>query len=144
MGVGVGGGEVRVCFEVPGLPVSRNVANRMHWTGRTQERNRLTVMLQSAMRAAGVRPVLGPVRIAITFYVPTRRRWDANNHVSILLNAMVKAKLIEDDGAPLLVREDYAVRFDPDRPRMEIHIAQAGAPAWEKSAKKGRSRTIAA
>lgn len=127
------------CFAVHALPHSLNDTMRAHYTVRTRERDQWTLLVREAMRAHGIRPIAGPYRLHITFYVPTRKRWDASNHTKNLLDALVRAGLIEDDGAPLNVLESYAVRHDASHPRTEITVTQADAPAWEAPKSRRKS-----
>lgn len=134
------------CFDVPALPKSVNDWRRGsgHWSIAAAERKRMALAVTVAKVKAGAEPIPGPVRVSITFYWPTRRRRDPDNGAKHVLDAIVDAGLIEDDGPPTLVSLHLAARYDKSRPRTEITITQAEAPAWEvPAAKKGR-RTSAA
>lgn len=120
-----------VWFSVPALPKSVNVTMRAHFTIRTRERDEWTLLIRQAMRAHRIAPVRGAYTLRVTFFVPTRRRWDASNHLKNILDALVRAGCVEDDGAPLLVMESYATRLDCENPRTEFTIEPAAAPAWE-------------
>ena len=132
------------CIVVRHLPLSLNVTSRRHWSVRTKERDQLTILVSQAMREYGATPISGPYRLHITFFVPTRKRWDASNRLKNLLDAIVRAGLVEDDGAPLLVSESYSVRLDPNNPRTEITVHQADAPAWEAAPRARRKGSTAA
>lgn len=134
-------------FSVYELPKSINKLLRRHFRVRGAERDRWTGLIVSAMKEYGARPMFGPFRLHVTFHVATRRRWDASNHVKSILDALVRAGAIEDDGAPLCVLESYSVRLDPLCPRTEISITKAEAPAWapdptrrRRAADHGRSK----
>lgn len=131
--------RAHACFAVHALPKSVNETMRAHFTVRTRERDQWTLLVREAMRAHNVQPIEGPYRLHIRFYVPSRKRWDASNHTKNLLDALVRAGLIEDDGAPLNVDESYAVRLDPKHPRTEITVTAADAPAWPAAPKRRKS-----
>lgn len=135
--------NAHACIVVRYLPLSLNVTSRRHWSVRTKERDHLTVLVRQAMREYEATPIRGPYRLHITFFVPTRKRWDASNRLKNLLDALVRARLVEDDGAPLLVNESYAVRLDAANPRMEIHVTAHGAPAWESARVRRKGSTAA-
>lgn len=132
------------CFAVHALPKSVNVTMRSHFTVRTRERDAWTLLVREAMRAYRFTPIAGPYRLHVTFYVPTRKRWDANNHLKNVLDALVRAGAVEDDGAPLLVHESYATRYDPAHPRTEFTITAAEAPAWEHRRQRTKKGCTAA
>ena len=127
-----------VCFEVPTLPGSVNDWRRGsgHWSIRTRERERVRSIVTLAAR--GIEPLSGPVHVALTFYWPTRRRRDPDNGAKHILDALVAAGLITDDGPPHLVSLTLAARYDAQRPRTEVRITEAGAPAWVVPVKSRR------
>lgn len=135
-----------VCFDVDALPKSVNDWRRGsgHWSIAAAERKRMALAITVAKVKAGVKPIPGPVHVALKFYWPDRRRRDPDNGAKHVLDGIVDAGLIEDDGPPVLVSLTLAARYDSERPRTEVRITQADAPAWEKAAKKGRRIRTAA
>lgn len=63
-----------------------------------------------------------PLRISFKIYRKTKRRFDYVNIVQNLLDCMVKAGLVEDDNADIVIPvfEPYSV--DKENPRTEIRV----------------------
>lgn len=121
-----------ICLEVFALPKSVNDWRRGngHWSNAAKMREDMRKSVAIAVAQARPIPVAGPVHVALTFYWPTRRRRDPDNGAKHVLDAIVDAGLIEDDGPPNLVSLTLAARYDAERPRTEVRITEAGAPAW--------------
>ena len=130
-----------VCFDVPALPGSVNDWRRGsgHWSIAAKMRERMRTIVAVAVLQAKAQPIPGPVHVALTFYWPTRRRRDPDNGAKHVLDAIVDAGLIEDDGPPTLVSLTLAARYDAKHPRTEVRITAAGAPAWVVPGKRGRA-----
>jgi Holliday junction resolvase RusA-like endonuclease len=133
-----------ICFAIDVLPISQNKLTRAHFTVRTKERDMLTMLIREVMQREGIAPIVGPFRYHVTFYVNSRRRFDAHNHVKNLMDACVLAGLIPDDGAPLVVHESFSVRLDRSSPGTEIEITEADAPAWQAAPRRARKKKQAA
>jgi crossover junction endodeoxyribonuclease RusA len=129
-----------VCFDVPALPGSVNDWRRGsgHWSIAAKMRERMRTFVALAIAQQRPDAIPGPVHVALTFYWPTRRRRDPDNGAKHVLDAIVDAGLIEDDGPPTLVSLTLAARYDAERPRTEVRITAAGAPAWVVPTKKKR------
>lgn len=67
-----------------------------------------------------------PINIQCTFYMPTRRKVDLTNLLEAIDDALVKAKVIEDDNCGVVVSHDLSrVKYDKDNPRIEITITES-------------------
>lgn len=101
-------------LELP-FPPSVNTYWRQ-WKGRTlvSERGReyrRTAVLECAAQKA--RRVPGAVRMRVALYPPDRRRRDPDNAMKGLLDAIVAAKVIDDDCMAVLRRLEV-LSMDPD------------------------------
>lgn len=129
-----------VCFDVLTLPQSVNDWRRGsgHWSIRAKEQERVASWVRLAVTQHKAQPVAGPVHVALTFYLDARRRRDPDNMAKHVLDALKTCGLIEDDGPPIMVSLTLACRYDKQRPRTEVYIAQADAPAWEAPTRQTR------
>lgn len=130
------------CFDVMTLPASVNDWRRGsgHFGIRMREQQRVESFVRLAVLQDRVQPIPGPVRVALTFYLPAKRRRDPDNMAKHVLDGIKACGLIEDDGPPVLVELTLACRYDKSRPRTEVRITAADAPAWEApAARKGRT-----
>ena len=69
----------------------------------------------------------GPVNVRCVYYMETRRRVDLVNLLEATDDILVDAEVLEDDNARVVVSHDGSrVRLDPQDPRVEIEITEAG------------------
>ncbi len=67
-----------------------------------------------------------PVCVRCEFYMPTKRRVDLVNLLEAADDVLVKAGILADDNASIIVSHDGSrVLHDPDNPRTEIEITEA-------------------
>ena len=130
---------------VPTLPMSVNRWSRA-WQARHRERNRLRDAVALACARSKPVPVRGPVRVCLTFYWPDRRHHDSDNACKYVLDALVHAGLIQDDGPPWLTETVLRSRLapSPDRTGIVVQLHADDAPAWPlpvQRAKRSRPTT---
>lgn len=123
---------------VPYLPHSINDWRRGagHFRERTAERDRWRAIIRGYAYEQRLKPLLGPVSVAMTFHWGERKRRDPDNFAKSVLDALVYAGLIQDDGPPWLVDLLLGSRWDRLEPRTEIRVESAIAPAWEPLERK--------
>lgn len=64
-----------------------------------------------------------PVNVRCVYWMPTRHRVDLVNLLEATDDILVKAGVLADDNSKIIVGHDGSrVRYDKDRPRVEIHI----------------------
>jgi Holliday junction resolvase RusA-like endonuclease len=63
-----------------------------------------------------------PYRISFKIFRKTHRRFDYINIIQNLCDCMVKAGLLEDDNADVVIPEFEPYEVDKDNPRVEIRI----------------------
>ena len=90
-------------------------------------------------------PVLGPVRVCLTFYWPDRRRRDSDNAAKAALDSLVHQGLIQDDGPPWLTETVLRSRLapSPDRCGIVVQLHQDDAPAWPLPVQRAQKRHAA-
>ena len=68
-------------------------------------------------------PIDYPVKVECHFYMATRRRVDLNNLLECATDCLVKAGVLEDDNANIVVSHDGSrVHYDKGNPRTIISI----------------------
>lgn len=68
-------------------------------------------------------PINEPCNVKMLFYMPTRRRVDLVNAQEACLDILVKAGVIEDDNASVVVSMDGSrVLYSKENPRTEVEI----------------------
>lgn len=68
-----------------------------------------------------------PVNVRCVYYMPTRHRVDLVNLLEATDDILVKACVLTDDHAKIVVSHDGSrVKLDRERPRVEIYITSAG------------------
>lgn len=79
----------------------------------------------ASMIAAKLKPISGPVAIAIWLHPPDRRRRDADNLNKCILDSLVRGEIIADDSSGI-VRSVKAEWASPDskNPRAVVEIRQ--------------------
>lgn len=71
------------------------------------------------------RPLAGPVNVKCLYYMPTRLRVDLVNLLEATCDILVKAGVLADDCATIVVGHDGSrVLLDRQRPRVEIEIIE--------------------
>lgn len=63
-----------------------------------------------------------PLRVGFYIYRGDRRRWDWQNIIQGLADALVRNKYIEDDNASMFTPVYMGWDIDKDDPRAEIHV----------------------
>ena len=115
-----GGGFVLTLRE---LPPSLNDWQRWHWARRLEETMRIAALVRAL--AVCVRlPRLGAAEACVRCYFPDRRRRDPTNyaHWKPLWDALVRARLIDDDDAEHLRVAAFDLLVDAERPRSEVEV----------------------
>lgn len=82
-----------------------------------------SAVLQLRQQFSGYRVKDYPIKIELTFYFPSQHRKDLDNSCSSVMDALVKAKVIEDDDWKHV--DNLKVVFgglDKDHPRCEIFL----------------------
>lgn len=102
-------------------------ANRTNrYIGNTMKRKNEEIILW-AIRQAKLHKVIDyPIALQITWYEPNRRR-DFDNitfAVKFILDAMVQAKIIENDGLNFVNKINHTVFIDKNNPRIEIVVKE--------------------
>lgn len=127
---------------VPILPLSLNEWSRGHWSMRHRERDRWREAVGAVILRSRPLPILGPVRVCLTFYWIDRRRRDSDNVAKHPLDSLVHHGLIRDDGPPWLTETVLRSRLAPapDRTGVVVQLHADDAPAWplpvERKAKR--------
>lgn len=85
-----------------------------------QAERHLSVWLQVAV---GVRPMVGPLALAVVFFQADHRRNDADNLLKLVMDSATKAGVWQDDSQ--VVAHAALVDLDAERPRTVIAIAPA-------------------
>lgn len=68
-----------------------------------------------------------PVNVRCVYYMPTRHRVDLVNLLEATADILVKACVLTDDHAKIIVSHDGSrVKLDKENPRVEIYITSAG------------------
>jgi len=103
------------------LPPSLNDWQRWHWTRRREETMRIAAVVRALAISARL-PHLGAADARVRCYFPDRRRRDPTNyaHWKPLWDALVRARLIDDDDAAHLRVAAFDLLVDPERPRSEV------------------------
>lgn len=71
------------------------------------------------------KPIDFPVNVKCVYWMGTRRKIDLVNLIEATLDILVKAGVLEDDNARIVVGHDGSeVRLDRDDPRIEIEIRE--------------------
>lgn len=93
-----------------------------------------TEMVAWCAKAARL-PKMGRVNVLVTWYEPNRRRDKDNIHAGIkfILDGLVMAGIIENDGWRQIGDISHRVLLDPDDPRVEIEINEAEWPHWSEA-----------
>lgn len=69
------------------------------------------------------RPIDRPVSCRYVFYTQTRRKVDGLNLEATIDDLLVRCHVLADDNSRIVIDHDGSrVRYDPDRPRVEITI----------------------
>ena len=64
-----------------------------------------------------------PVNVKCVYYMPTKRKVDLVNLLEATCDLLVQGKVLKDDCAAIVASHDGSrVRYDKDRPRVEIEI----------------------
>lgn len=67
-----------------------------------------------------------PINVKCLYYMHTRRKVDLANLLNGTDDALISAKVIEDDNCTIIVSHDGSrVFYDKDNPRTEIYIEEA-------------------
>ena len=103
----------------------RNVAGRtlLSADGRKYRASGVAAALQSHEAHGG-----GPVNVAITAWLPDRRRRDADNMFKAPLDVLVHAGVIDDD-SQIVRLSIHKAGVDTARPRLEVLITAVTAEA---------------
>jgi hypothetical protein len=110
---GVDRADVRAVADAPGailgrwtlvidgwLPPSLNVLLRMHWARRRRTKNDVYLVIGYRGLAAGIPPATGRRRVSLVLTVANRSHaMDPDNALKVLMDALVRAKLLVDDRA---------------------------------------------
>ncbi len=84
------------------------------------------------LRAAGLRPLPGPVHLLVRFFRGTARRCDIDNLVKLVMDALNGIAWTDDDQVVLLTASKL---IDREKPRTEISISAVPAPIiWDEAA----------
>jgi hypothetical protein len=76
-------------------------------------------------KCGGLKPIVGPVLITYTFFVPDKRRRDAANMIQSCkpyIDGIVDSGLIEGDHWQVMKIYGVDVQIDKDNPRVEIGL----------------------
>ena len=123
---------------VRAMPKSMNAWRKEHWYARAAEQKRWADLVGKC--ALFAERIAGPCRVELTYWWHDRTRRDPDNYAKAVLDGVVKAGLIEDDGPPIMVELVLRSRWDKDNPRTEILYESVAEPAWPLVDKKvGRS-----
>lgn len=67
-----------------------------------------------------------PVNVKAIFYMKTRRKVDLTNLLEALDDVLVKGGMLKDDNSQIITSHDGSrVRFDKEKPRIEIEIERS-------------------
>ena len=124
---------------IPALPKSINDWRRGagQWYLRDAESKRWADLVAKCGMFSERLP--GPCRVELTFWWHDRTRRDADNYAKAVLDGVVKAGLIVDDGPPWLVELVLRSRWDKENPRTEILYESVAEPAWPAPKRKSPS-----
>lgn len=123
-------------FTIPGRMLGRNEREelaRAHWSKAAREKKRETENAMAYITAAGIKPVDGPVDIAIVFnehvglYKSGKRKHvrDVDNITDAqkpILDALVKKKIVVDDGPDYVKRVIPVVKYTTGDPYIKVLI----------------------
>lgn len=102
---------------------SLNDWTRMHWSMKHRQRLVWAARISSLVYQQGGGRFVGPVRVTVTSFLRHKRRRDADNLVpKFILDALVDAKVIQDDSTEYVASIVTEISFDPKNPRTEIRI----------------------
>lgn len=73
----------------------------------------------------------GPVQMSLTFYAPSRRLYDPDNKLKCLLDAIVKAGIIEDDNCSI-IPDNEQHHVSPDDTRHKDSPPGVVVEIWQK------------
>ena len=123
-------------FEIPGGFLGRNESERLarsHWSRANEVKREETETAMLCAMEAGLKPMAGPVDVSVVFceqvgfYKNGNRKklHDVDNvqsAVKPILDGLVKAKVIPDDGPDVVRRVIPSVKFVRDDPHITVAV----------------------
>jgi len=117
--------SARIELTIPTVPERLNVLLRKHWSVRKREQRRLDDCVWFYQRqlpiAWGKSGTIDPAIVTLTFRSPRRR--DPDGMCKQILDSMVRAGLIVDDGPPHLVELRLRSEQGPAQTRIVVEGA---------------------
>ena len=95
-----------------------------HWIAQSPQYERYE---RDALRlmARPEKPIMVPVNVKLTFFMPTRRKVDLVNLIEAANDILVRRGILLDDNSQIVVGHDGSrVLYDKERPRTEIVIEE--------------------
>ena len=114
-------------FAIPGTLPGWNQANKGHWAKRAKLKREIEEYIGWIIKPVRYQPLQCPIRIDIKFYEPNRKR-DIDNvkaGTKFILDALVKMRVIPDDGQKYVSDVTSDVLVDREKPRVEVEIKEA-------------------
>lgn len=109
-------------FTVPGRPVpAARMTQRSLWTARSRRHLAHKAAIGWAAKAAGVRLIAGPVRVACRFYVHGGRPADASNLLKLVEDGL-NGVAYEDDAQIVDVEVQRLVAWTRAEERTEVEV----------------------
>ena len=114
----------QISLTIPELHPSLNEwAIKWHYRKRYREKKRWETMV--GWIAKRTPPMIGTVDIVTTYYFPTKRARDRDNYApKFIMDALVKAGIIEDDNCNVINDQRVVIDYDKKNPRTEVLITK--------------------
>ena len=110
-------------FTIPAVPPSLNAWSRKHWSVRRREAEKWKLLVQH--HSYGLIPWMKPPKhLVVTLEFRLPRGGDADNRAKFVLDGLVHAEVIADDGPPYLYELRLrSVRGKPAETRVMVERA---------------------
>jgi len=115
-----------VWIQIPHVPPSLNVWKNWHWSKQNKYKQELTDAIQGLVWAMRL-PKFTRATVQIIYYFGVSRRRDPQDNFApkFLMDALVRAGVLEDDNGDLVKVPTPEIRIDRGKPRTEVFI-------WER------------